>query len=90
MLTYHEKIGLWRILVCLRSEYLGTFEVFRKRRAQMGIFERAQILGFGCIGGADLSRLDSEFGLSESPAIEELFIYIFVSDTRNLPRRVLI
>jgi hypothetical protein len=41
----------------------------------VSIFEQAQVLGLGRIGGADLARLDREVGLAKTTACKKLFIY---------------
>ena len=54
---------------------IRALKIFGKGSPEVGVLEQAEILRLGCIGGADLSRLDREIGLAETAAREQFIIW---------------
>jgi hypothetical protein len=78
--AYHEEIRLWVRLPIVGWKDLRSSQVLGQRSAQMGVFERAQVLRLGRIGRTDLRRLDGQVRLSETAQRQELLIWITKTD----------
>lgn len=63
------------LLGIVRREDLRSLEIFGQRRTQVGILKGTQVLRFGRIRGADLSRLHRKVSLSQATARKEFLIY---------------
>jgi hypothetical protein len=73
--SYHQKVGLWVFPVRSLDEDAARAQVAGKRHAQVRIVEDTEVIRLGRVRSANLARLDFQFGLSETAALDKDLIY---------------
>jgi hypothetical protein len=73
--SYHQKVRLWVFPVRSLDEDTARAQVARERHAQVRVVEDTKIVRLGRVRGANLARLDFQFGLSEAAAFDKDLIY---------------
>jgi hypothetical protein len=72
--SYHQKVCLWVFPVRSLNEDAARAQVAGERHAQVRVVEDTKVVRLGRVRGANLARLDFQFGLSEAAALDEDFI----------------
>lgn len=70
-MMYHEKVCLGIVSATLHRKDTASFQILRKRHAQVRIVELSKVRGLGRVGGTDLARLDGKLGLSQSSSLDQ-------------------
>jgi hypothetical protein len=73
--SYHQKVRLWVFPVRSLDEDAARAEVAGKRHAQVRVVEDTKVVRFGRVRGANLARLDFQFGLPEAAALNKDLVY---------------
>ena len=73
--SYHQKVRLWVFSVRSLDENAARAQIAWERHAQVRVVENTKVVRLGRVRGANLARLDFQFGLSEAAALDKDLIY---------------